>query len=144
VSVLDEANASVQHCRVEPCQLEVSVCRDGSARVVEVGGEVDATNSDAFGEYLRSCVCGERPLVVDMTAVEFFGVQGIVKLFEIDDQCRRAGVDWELVAGDWVGHLLRIADRDKVLPTAESRNDAIHRIELRSHVGWLERLLLDH
>ena len=144
MSVLDAANASAEHGHAEPCELNVSAHRDGPATVVEVGGEIDATNSDVLGEYLRSCVCGERTLVVDMTAVEFFGVQGVFTLFEIDDQCRRAGVDWELVAGDWVGHLLRIADRDKVLPTAESRDDAIHRIELRGHVDWLDRLLLDY
>ena len=57
-------------------------------------------SSATSSEYLRSCVCGGRALVVDMTAVEFFGVQGILKLFEIDDECGRAGVDWQGYVAD--------------------------------------------
>ena len=98
------------------------------ATVVAATGEVDASNIDRLSEYLRGALTGNRPLVVDLTELSFFGAQGIPALFLLGEDCAKAGVDWVVVVSHPVGRLLRIGDKDHRLPTVSSIPEALERL----------------
>jgi anti-anti-sigma factor len=95
--------------------------------LLTVRGEIDASNAryllsgDDFHRYVRP----GRALVVDMTKVEFFGVQGLRYLFALDDRCRAAAVPWALATSHAVRRMLRVGDPDRSLPAAGSLAEAV-------------------
>ena len=144
MSLVDAANRFARVPGTERSRVEVSARRESVATVVRIGGEIDATNADSIRQYVAGFMSDGLPLVVDTTRVEFCGAQGIAMLFDVDEECRRAAVVWALVAGDWVSYLLHAADRDDLLPAAESVKSALHRMAERDHVNWFDRFLLDY
>jgi anti-sigma B factor antagonist len=59
--------------------------RDASgASVVELIGEIDISNADALGVALDRLIAGEtKPLVVDLTKLEFMDSSGIAMLLKV-------------------------------------------------------------
>ena len=49
--------------------------------------------------YVRRYLSGDRPLVLDLSQLDFLAAQGIKCLFEIADECDRNGIEWALVPG---------------------------------------------
>jgi anti-anti-sigma factor len=69
------------------------------ALVLTVCEQIDASNTDHFSQDLRRLTAVGDVLVVDLTAVDFFGVQGLRVLVARHDDRRRIGQLWVLVAG---------------------------------------------
>lgn len=118
MALLTDVRTSAQGRHAEGSGIAVNARKQRAATVVEVGGGIDATNSDLLTQNISGITFDRSAVVVGMTGVEFIGVQGMTALMKINDQCQAAGVCWVLVPGDWVGHLLDSADRDHVLPAA--------------------------
>jgi len=102
---------------------------DSSVSVLVVSGEIDAANAEELDENVHRYLGPGRALIVDMTYVDFLGLQGLRQLLGLDEHCRGVGAEWVLVVGHAVTRLLRVGDPDHVLPTAPSVTDALQRFE---------------
>ena len=116
---------------LEPGAVRLSTRGEAAATVVCATGELDASNIDLLTEYTRRVLSEnveDRPLVLDLSKLSFFGAQGIAALFTLRDECCRAGIEWVVVASHSVERLLRIGDRNHRLPTAKSVSAAVSRL----------------
>lgn len=88
-------------------------------------GDIDACN----GRDLAACASGQsatfQRLILDLSAVTFFGTQGFSALHEINVGCSRRGAGWIAVPGNEVRRLLRICDPAGILPTAATLEAAM-------------------
>jgi anti-anti-sigma factor len=98
------------------------------ATVVTVRGDIDAVNVERVGEHIRRFVTGSNPLVLDLSDVSHFATEGISVLYDVDDDCRAAGVEWTLVAGPAVIDVLGPADADAVFPLTRSVREALRNL----------------
>lgn len=78
------------------------------ATVVTVTGVVDAVNADRISGYLKRFVRAGQPLVLDLAGVNWFARPGLCLLYDLDDECRAAGIEWALVAGPPVSQALDV------------------------------------
>ncbi|OBI48282.1 hypothetical protein A5707_17915 [Mycobacterium kyorinense] len=104
----------------------------GAARftVVEVSGEIDASNFNQFRTFVAEPINAHQNFVVDLNSVAFIDLSGVRTLLGIDEHCRRIGLAWLLVPGDAVKHLLRLLDYGRLLPTFGSVDAAVERLAL--------------
>jgi anti-anti-sigma factor len=105
------------------------------AIVLTASGEIDASNADSFGKTVSRLTAEGDPLVVDLRAVDFCGVQGLQVLVALDEECREGGLAWALVAGPAVHALLRLGDFGASLPVVPSVADALQRFESDKRAG---------
>jgi anti-anti-sigma factor len=100
------------------------------ATVVTVRGDIDAVNVDRIGEHLRRFITGSNPLVLDLSDVDNFAAAGISLLYDVDDHCRAAGVEWTLVASPAVVELLAdgSAGGESVFPVTRSVRVALQNL----------------
>lgn len=113
------------------------------ARVlIDVRGEIDATNRHALGRFVQHHTRVSKQLVLDLTAVDFFGSQGFTALYYVSVHCARRDVDWMVVGGRSVLRILRICDPDGELPVVEDLSAALTRLDhvakCRHPVAWGE------
>lgn len=97
--------------------------------VISVAGEIDATNGRDLGRYVERHTATSSQLIVDCTAVEFFGSQGFSALHYMSVSCTRIDVDWVIVPGREVRRMLRICDPEGELPLADSLEAARTRLD---------------
>ena len=102
---------------------------------VAVTGEIDAVNGRDLGSYVERQTGISRQLVLDLRAVDFFGTQGFTALYYISVYCARSDVDWMIVGGPAVRHLLSICDPDGELPLVDDLAAGLARLDrnARSH-----------
>jgi anti-anti-sigma factor len=105
------------------------------AIVLTASGEIDASNADSFGKTVSRLSAEGDPLVVDLRAVDFCGVQGLQVLVALDEACRGSDLAWALVPGQAVQALLRIGDFGAHLPVVPSVADALQRFESDKRAG---------
>jgi anti-anti-sigma regulatory factor len=96
------------------------------ATVVTIQGDVDASNIDRVGEYARRFILASSSLVLDLSGVNSVPAEAISFICSYDEDCRAAGVDWTLIAGDAVTELMRGCDDEVVFPIARSVDEALH------------------
>ncbi|MEV0670709.1 STAS domain-containing protein [Mycobacterium sp. NPDC050441] len=86
--------------------------------VISVQGELDASNAADLTE------CGirhSRPsgqLILDMSAVEFFGAGCFACLHTVNVRCIGENIDWVLIPSIAVSRVLDICDPARALPTS--------------------------
>jgi anti-anti-sigma factor len=85
------------------------------AVVVSVRGEVDASNAARLADYVERHVAIAEALVVDTTAVDFFGAPALAALHRVDRCCAVSGVSWRLVAGPALRRVLRACGSTELL-----------------------------
>ncbi|MCX2929199.1 STAS domain-containing protein [Mycobacterium sp. CVI_P3] len=91
----------------------------GSTTVlVAAAGEIDASNSGDLLSYLEALLPGHDQLVLDLSKLSFFGIDGFSALHTVGSRCSRRGVDWVLVPGPEVTRVLRVCDPEAQLATA--------------------------
>jgi len=95
------------------------------ATVVTIRGRIDAANVDRVSEYTRRFILARGPLIVDLSGINSFAAQAVSLVDDIAEDCRGAGVEWTLVAGDAVSELLGDDDDDAGLRMACSARDAL-------------------
>jgi anti-anti-sigma factor len=107
-----------------------------SARtVVAVTGEIDAVNGRDLGSYIERQTGIPKQLVLDLRAVDFFGIQGFAALHYISVHCARSDVDWMVVGSPAVRRVVSICDPDGVLPLVDDLVAGLARLDrsARSH-----------
>ena len=98
---------------------------DENVGIITVQGELDASNATQFADHVERCATEGVRLILDLSPLDFFGTAGFSALHTINVRCAHAGSRWALVSGDSVSRLLRVCDRDHVLPVANSVPEAI-------------------
>jgi anti-anti-sigma factor len=99
------------------------------AVVVSVRGEVDASNATQLANYVERHVAIAAALVIDTSAVDFFGTPALAVLYKVDRCCAASGVGWRLVAGPALRRVMRVCGaRD--LPEAENLESALRQLRL--------------
>ncbi|ULE34421.1 STAS domain-containing protein [Mycobacterium sp. IDR2000157661] len=100
-----------------------AVCRQ-LATVVTVDGVVDDTNIDPVTALARRFVLTEKPFVLDLSGVTSLPAQCVSLLYDIDESCYHADVEWSVVASEPALRVLRTSGVD--FPICESVPDALH------------------
>jgi anti-anti-sigma factor len=88
--------------------------------LVTVRGEVDATNGRILAGYIERQIAGSTRMVLDLTAIDFFGTAGFAALHNVNVVCARYRISWGLVIGPQLRRFLRICDPDNLLPVEKS------------------------
>lgn len=97
------------------------------AVVVSVHGEVDASNATRVADYVERHAAIAEALVVDTTAVDFFGAPALAALHRVDRCCAVSGVSWRLVAGPALRRVMRACDSTD-LPQAANVQSALRQL----------------
>ncbi|TPG35664.1 STAS domain-containing protein [Mycolicibacterium hodleri] len=105
----------------------VTATHTQGALVVSIRGEVDASNAARLGDYLERHAAVAGSLVVDTSAVDFYGASALAVLHRVDRCCARGGVGWRLVAGPALGRVMRVGGAAD-LPRAESVGAALRQL----------------
>jgi anti-anti-sigma factor len=111
-----------------------------SAMQVVVHGEIDAANAGDLADRVQPTVAGCHELVLDLTSVDFLGVEGFSALKQVQSWCHRNGVRWVLVPSAAVARVMRLCDRDRSVPTAATSEAAIHALRAsasRADTGYV-------
>jgi anti-anti-sigma factor len=96
--------------------------------VVTISGEIDATNSDELSHQVVAMVPDDGAVIVDMVETDFIGIDGLRALFALNMECMRTDTRWALIASHAVHRLLRVGDREQLIPAVRSATEALHRV----------------
>ncbi len=99
----------------------------GGTTIIGATGELDAFNIHHLTDFARRCAGARRPLVLDLSQLDFLATQGIECLRDVADECGRNSIEWALVPGHAALRLLRICDLDIRLPVVSSIDEAVQR-----------------
>lgn len=99
----------------------------GGTTLIGATGELDAFNLHHLTDFARRCTGARRPLVLDLSQLDFLAAQGIDCLRDVDDACGRNSIAWALVPSHAVLRLLRICEQDTRLPVVSSIDEAVQR-----------------
>lgn len=105
---------------------QIRACSRQLATVVTVTGELDDANLDRVSQHAKRFVLREKPVVLDLGAVNSATPHIISLLCDMDDACSAAGVDWSLIASQPVIRAVRIFDDRLELPTVATVADALN------------------
>jgi anti-sigma B factor antagonist len=95
-----------------PGNLHVASRAQGSTQVLSVTGQVDVATVDELAGGIRDALAqGPETIVVDLSAVGFFGSGGLRALLEADGHARASGCRLVVVPG--TGVVRRLLDRTK-------------------------------
>lgn len=83
-----------------------------------VAGEVDACNAKDFAVAVCAQAAGHAVVDVDLSALEFAGVDAISALHAINAHMLRHEVSWLVLPGRAVGRLLDLCDPELLIPRA--------------------------
>ncbi len=95
--------------------------------VIALRGEVDALNAAHVSTCLDQFARPDRALVLDLSDLDFLGVESLTGLLALGDRCDRLGVDWALVTSHSVRRLLRVGDRECRLHAVGSMVEVLQR-----------------
>ena len=99
-------------------------CRD-DATVVQVTGEIDATNVDRVYDFAHRFVAVAAGLIVDLSQVDFMCARGIYALHALVSECRAAKTNCVVIGSRAVTRVLLVGDPKDMLPTANSEREAL-------------------
>jgi anti-anti-sigma regulatory factor len=103
---------------------QLRACCRQLATVVTVSGVIDDTNLDRVTQRATGFILGEKPFVLDLSAVNSFSAQSISLLCAVDDACLAAGVEWSLITSAAVERAMN--DRHIEIPATPTVPDALH------------------
>jgi anti-anti-sigma factor len=98
---------------------------DRGLTVISISGEIDASNVDEVSRRASEVISDCDALIVDMAEVDFIALDGLHALFALNRYCAVTGKAWALIANRAVSRLLRLADRDSLLPAVGSATGAL-------------------
>jgi anti-anti-sigma factor len=105
----------------------VTAARTTESLVLSVHGEVDASNCARLADYVERHAAVAGTLVVDTSAVDFFGAPALAVLHRVDHRCAGSGVRWRLVAGPALRRVMRACGTTG-LPQADNVPSALHEL----------------
>lgn len=109
---------------------------EGGATIVQIGGEIDASNADWLSESVICYAATASALVVDTTAVDFCSVKGLRDLIALDKLCHDSGIEWALITGSAVRPLLEVSGVNSTLPVADSVSTALQSLAFATIGYW--------
>ncbi len=112
---------------------------DTAIAVIAAEGEIDAANADALGDYAAGVALRARDLVIDLSRLEFFGIEGFSVLRMVEVQCAGRGVHWVVVPGPAVARVLRQCDPKGVLTTAGTVDAALAALRGRRRLSLVSQ-----
>lgn len=83
--------------------------------VVTVEGELDASNTEQFSDYIQLRLRDADNLVLDLSGVTFFAAEAFSAVHKVSVQAAGQKVNWNMVTSPAVARLLRICDPDQTL-----------------------------
>lgn len=98
---------------------------DASTLLVSVRGGLDAANAHDFARYVLARIRYAKRLILNLSAVEFFGTAAFSAIHMISVRAAGEGVDWVLVPNAQVTRLLQICDPDGILPRCPDVRSAL-------------------
>jgi anti-anti-sigma factor len=101
------------------CWLETSIA------AVTVHGELDASNSAEFTDYVSALLPFAERLIIDLSAVRFFGTDAFSAVHALSVRAAGQGTTWALIPSGDVARVLRICDPDEVLPARANLTAAL-------------------
>ena len=72
----------------------------GRGVVVVVSGELDSAEADDIGDLLHEAIAGEPVVLLDLSAVRFFGSVGLALVVEAHRAALAGGVPFAVVSGE--------------------------------------------
>ncbi|MFV9634905.1 anti-anti-sigma factor [Mycobacterium neumannii] len=89
-----------------------------------VDGIIDDRNIERITAFARRFVLAEKPFILDLSEVSSCAEQLISLMYDLDECCYHAEVDWAVVASDEVQRVLHASGVS--VPVAASVPDALH------------------
>ncbi|WP_205877087.1 STAS domain-containing protein [Mycobacterium camsae] len=112
------------------------------ATVVRVDGGIDASNAGQIATEIRRFTKARSPLIIDLSRLDFLGIEGFQQLLALNHQHQAAGLYCRVVSGVALDPLVRVV-RDHGLPLVTSVAEALQLIDdglaTRRHVPRLVR-----
>ncbi|OBJ49677.1 sulfate transporter [Mycobacterium sp. 1423905.2] len=78
------------------------------ATVLRVDGEIDASNADSLANEIRRFARMKSPLILDLSNVEFLGIDGFRALLRLNHEHEQARLHFTVVTGRALRPLLRL------------------------------------
>lgn len=98
------------------------------ATVLRVDGEIDGCNAGRVAAEIRRFGRFKAPLILNLSHLEFLGMDGFQALLALNHEHRAAGLSCTVVAGPAMRPVLRIVS-DHGLPLVQSVPEALQLIE---------------
>ncbi len=135
-------SAAAQLTRPESGLASFSTCwLETSIAAVTVHGELDASNSADFVEYVSTLLPFAERLIIDLSAVRFFGTDAFSAIHAVGVHAAGHGANWALIPSGEVTRVLRLCDPDGVAPARANVTAALGRV--RRGARWFPRLVTD-
>lgn len=93
--------------------------------VVTITGRIDVDNAKLVEQRARRYVLMEKPVVFDLSGLDFVAEQGLSLLNGLQTECDAKGVDWCMIPGDRVAELLWRTGNEDEFPVAHSVAEAL-------------------
>jgi anti-anti-sigma factor len=100
-----------------------------STAVITADGDLDASNAGPLAAYALGRLPRCRSMILDLTGLNFCGVEGFSILHTLQGRCAGVAVRWVLVPSPAVSRVLRLGDPEAALPTADSVGAAVAAIQ---------------
>lgn len=120
-SLIDHTEAHMAHFAIRWPQPNTAV--------VTAHGEIDAANAQHLVDYALQHSDRMNRLVLDLSAVEFFGTSGFSALHTLNVRCAGESITWASVSSAAVTRLLRICDPDSTLPLYDKVDTALSAVQ---------------
>jgi anti-anti-sigma factor len=88
------------------------------AVLVVAHGAIDAVNAATFASFALRNAGNTRSLVIDLTRLEFFGIEGFSALNTISARCAASNTGWAIATSPAVARVLRVCDSAGAMPCA--------------------------
>jgi anti-anti-sigma factor len=86
--------------------------------LVVADGAIDAVNAANFASYALRDAGNTRGLIIDLTRLEFFGIEGFLALNTISVRCVASNISWAIATSPAVARVLRVCDPANAMPCA--------------------------
>ncbi|MBI2700780.1 MAG: STAS domain-containing protein [Mycobacterium sp.] len=98
------------------------------ATVVRMDGGIDASNAGQIAAEIRRFTRARTPLIIDLTHLDFLGIEGFQQLLALNHQHQAAGLYCRIVSGAALHPLIRVV-KDHGLPLVRNVAEALQLIE---------------
>jgi anti-anti-sigma factor len=103
-----------------------------SVAIVSARGDIDGTNAGTLTSYTVGKATPCRGLILDLSGLEFIGIDGFSALHRVSVSCARVGTRWVVVPSAAVHRLLRICNSVGSLPVVDTVDAALANFLLAS------------
>jgi len=109
---------------------------DADVVVAELAGRMDAEGVRQIQEEFDQATGGQKPVLVDLSAIAFMDSLGIALLVRLAKRLRTYAIPMAVIPGPGpVAHLLGVARVDRILNVVFTRDDAWKTLGVEPSVG---------